>query len=120
MTDCCDEAGCNRKQPIIVRREPFSRRWTALTRYKLPTPEQPGLIEAIEKHTLGPDTQVELELGSQVLVNLHRFVNDRYKAAPAASPEEAAYLAVAEELARLARDRRSELLGSDESRDGAA
>lgn len=111
-TPCCHEAGCKRSQPVLVRREPFSRRWTAITRYKLPSAEKPGLIEALEKHTLDPGTQAELELGSQVLLDLHRFVNDRYTEAVKGSPEEQAYLAVADKLAELAREKETELVGA--------
>jgi hypothetical protein len=52
---CCDEYGCTRKQPILVRPGGFDpHRWYAITRHR--RHERGGLIEAQQKHVLDADT----------------------------------------------------------------
>jgi hypothetical protein len=54
---CCNEAGCHRQHPILIRLQPFSRRWVAITSY---TGEANGRIRAIGKHDIHDDLVHEL------------------------------------------------------------
>jgi hypothetical protein len=55
---CCDEYGCTRKQPVLVRPGGFDpNRWYAITRHRRHEREgKPDLIEAQQKHVLDADT----------------------------------------------------------------
>lgn len=48
---CCNENGCRRKLPIVIRRGGFTGRWFAVTRYTL----HDGLLDASEKHDITDD-----------------------------------------------------------------
>lgn len=112
MTDaCCGEHNCRRRQPILIRRAPFSGGWVAITRYK---PLDGGIVEAQEKHTLTGPTQVEIELCGSVLKDLHAYVKDLYERAPNYSESESAYLDVLRKLAALAEAKETALIGPRE------
>lgn len=50
---CCDDPSCRRKQPILIRRDPFTNRWVAITRWRRSSTEAaPDRIYAIEKHEI--------------------------------------------------------------------
>lgn len=57
---CCSEWKCRRSQPIRLVRSELSGSWYAVTRWK-ERPGVPGAIEAIDKHRLPEDLQLQLE-----------------------------------------------------------
>lgn len=104
---CCDESGCRRKQPILIRRSHFTADWFAITRYKL---RDGGLVEAQEKHVLSGPTQAEIELCGTVLKDLHAHVRGRYETEDNEDAERA-YRDVLDELSRLAKAKETALIG---------
>lgn len=49
---CCNEYGCKRAAPILVRRTGLTRRWVVLTRY---TEKGNGIVSASQKHDVHDD-----------------------------------------------------------------
>lgn len=58
MGGCCDEAGCRRSQPILIRQGALSGRWYAITRWKHSPPDR---IEVVEKHEIVIDLEARHE-----------------------------------------------------------
>lgn len=110
-TNCCGEYNCRRKQPILVRPEPFGSGWVAITKYR--KRGENGIV-ATEKHRLDPVSQAEIELNGSVLQDLFVHVRDAYETADAGSATEAAFRQVLDKIAALAEAKKTALLGAPE------
>lgn len=105
---CCDEVGCRRSQPVLIRRGPFSGEWLAITRYR----QDGDLITAQEKHTLPGVSQAEIEMNGSVLRDLHAHVTAQYEAEDNVNAERA-YRDVLDKLAALAKAKETALIPPD-------
>lgn len=108
---CCSEHNCQRKNPIEVRRAPFSEKWVAITRYKR---HDSGRLEAQEKHELTAASQVAIELESKLARGVFEFVKQRYSDAADGSDAESAYRDVLDKFEELANEIETGLVGPRE------
>jgi hypothetical protein len=60
---CCDELGCVRKQPVLLRPGPWGDGWYVITKYTRTKREgKSDLIRAEIKHKLDDETCATLDL----------------------------------------------------------
>ena len=107
---CCDEAGCRRSTPILVRQGAFTGEWLAITRYT----HEYGLVKAAEKHTLDAVSQVEIELNNSVLKDLFAYVKAQYEVEDTEDGNRA-YWDVLDKIHALTEAKREQLLGPREA-----
>ncbi|MEV1295804.1 hypothetical protein [Pseudonocardia sp. NPDC049635] len=106
---CCSEYNCRRKQPILVRPEPFGGGWVAVTKYRKRGAN--GLV-ADEKHRLDPVSQAEIELNGSVLHDLFDHVKQAWSGTEDDSEADRAYRDVLDKIAELTEARKAALLGA--------
>lgn len=54
MNDCCDQYGCQRTQPVLLRYGPNNQAWLAVTRHRR---SEDSTVVPLEQHRLPDDEQ---------------------------------------------------------------